>query len=303
MRYLVGYSPSPRGRDALNLAVALASSLGAELDVVYVIKQQNPRLAAPRSNFGALLQEQAVGWLEEAQQWVPTDLKARFHLRQAESTAAGLMEFAEAIAAGAIIVGGAKTGGWLFHSLGSVAQALLHRSSIPVILAPRSYDAARVIDQIDCAVSAEIDSISLVEEAVATAQRTGLPVRLVSLVEGAAGPQEQAEAEAILRDLLDQSSIVPLESDRISIRVGQGATIPEAVESVDWSAGSVLMAGSSRLAARGQLFLGSHTAKILTRLPLPLVVVPWDYSPGRRGSAQDPWTGSLPQVKKPAAGA
>ena len=173
MRYVVGYSPSSRGRDALNLAVALASSLGAELDVVYVLKQQNPRLAAPRSNFGAMLQEQAVGWLEEAQQWVPTSLKARFHLRQAESTAAGLMEFAGAIGAGAIIVGGAKTGGWLFHSIGSVGNALLHRASVPVILAPHNYDASTPITQVDCAVSPDISSMCLVEEAVATSNRTG----------------------------------------------------------------------------------------------------------------------------------
>lgn len=297
MRYVVGYSPSPRGRDALNLAVALASSLGAELDVVYVLKQQNPRLAAPRSNFGAMLQEQAVGWLEEAQQWVPTSLKARFHLRQAESTAAGLMEFAGAIGAGAIIVGGAKTGGWLFHSIGSVGNALLHRSSVPVILAPHNYDASTRITQIDCAVSPDIDSIGLVEEAVATCNRTGLSVRLVSLIEDAAADGAAArEAEAGVRDLLEQSSLAPERPDLIAVAVGQGASVPEAVESVDWSAGSVLMAGSSKLAQRGELFLSSNTAKILTRLPIPLVVVPRDYSPGRRGSAQEPWTGSIPVV-------
>ncbi|WP_237234401.1 universal stress protein [Rothia nasisuis] len=296
MRYVVGYSPTPRGRDALNLAVALAQSLGAELDVVYVIKHQNPRLAAPRSNFGALLQQQAVGWLEEAQQWVPAELTARFHLRQSESTASGLMEFAEAISAGAIVVGGAKTGGWLFHSLGSVGNALLHRSSAPVILAPHNYSADTRITQIDCAVSAEIDSISLVEEAVATANRTGLPVRLVSLIEGADGGEAATDAQSAVQELLGQSSVKPVEAAQVSVAVGAGATVPEAVESVDWSAASVLMAGSSKLAARGELFLSSNTAKILTRLPVPLVVVPRDYSPGRRGSAQEPWTGSIPVV-------
>ena len=85
MKYVVGYSPDARGRAALNLGTVLARSLGAELNVVYVIKPQNPRLAAPKSNFDNLLQEQAVGWLEEAQYLVPTDVKARFHLRRADS--------------------------------------------------------------------------------------------------------------------------------------------------------------------------------------------------------------------------
>ena len=80
MKYVVGYSPDARGRAALNLGTVLARSLGAELNVVYVIKPQNPRLAAPKSNFGDLLQEQAVGWLEEAQYLVPTDVKARLQL-------------------------------------------------------------------------------------------------------------------------------------------------------------------------------------------------------------------------------
>jgi len=58
MKYVVGYSPDARGRSALQLGVVLARSLGAELDVVYVIKPQSPRLAAPRSNFEDLLQKE-----------------------------------------------------------------------------------------------------------------------------------------------------------------------------------------------------------------------------------------------------
>lgn len=38
MKYVVGYSPTQRGQDALNLAVVMARSLGAELEVVYVLK-------------------------------------------------------------------------------------------------------------------------------------------------------------------------------------------------------------------------------------------------------------------------
>lgn len=298
MRYVVGYSPTDRGRDALNLGVVLARSLGAQLDVVYVLKNENPRLAAPRSNFGSILRDQAVGWLEDAQYLVPTDLTARFHLRQAESTAAGLMEFAEATDAGAIVVGGARTGGWLFHSIGAAGNALLHRSRTPVILAPRNFASDTHIEQIDCAVSPEIDSISLVEEAIATANRTGLKVRLVSLIEGADSAAAASEAEAGVRELIKQSSVALEKPELLSVTVGHGATVPDAVQSVHWSPQSVLMAGSSKLSQRGELFLSSNTAKILTHLPIPLVVVPRDYSPGRRGSSQQPWTGSIPVVGK-----
>ena len=296
MKYVVGYSPDARGRAALNLGTVLARSLGAELNVVYVIKPQNPRLAAPKSNFGDLLQEQAVGWLEEAQYLVPTDVKARFHLRRADSAVAGLMELAGAIDAGLIIVGGGNSGNWLWHSLGAVGNALLHRSRVPVALAPRDYSADHVINQIDCAISPDIDSINLVEEAIATQNRTGLPVRLVSLYEQN-GAADDKLYRASIEDLVEQSNVAPQNPQQLSIAVGAGTTIVEAVDSVHWDENAILMAGSSKLAQRGELFLSSTTAKIMTKLPIPLVVVPRDYHPGRKGSQQQPWTGSIPVIE------
>ena len=35
----------------------------------------------------------------------------------------------------------------------------------------------------------------------------------------------------------------------------------------------------------------------MTKLPIPLVVVPRDYHPGRKGSQQQPWTGSIPVIE------
>ena len=280
MKYVVGYSPDARGRSALQLGVVLARSLGAELDVVYVIKPQNPRLAAPRSNFEDLLQKQAVQWLEEAQHYVPAQVIARFHLRRAESAVSGLLELADAI-----------------DSLGAVGNALLHRSRIPVALAPRKYSASHTIKQFDCAVSPDIDSINLVEEAIATQNRTGIPVRLVSLYEEGKD-LDDTTYRSIIQDLVDQSAVKPINPQQLSIAVGAGTTIVEAVDSVHWNEDSVLMAGSSKLAQRGELFLSSTTAKIMTKLPIPLVVVPRDYHPGRKGSQQQPWTGSIPIIKQ-----
>lgn len=296
MKYVVGYSPDARGRAALNLGTVLAQSLGAELNVVYVIKPQSTLLAAPRSNFDELLQEQAVGWLEEAQHFVPTNVTARFHLRRADSAVTGLMELAEAIDAGLIIVGGGSSSSWLWHSLGAVGNALLHRSRIPVALAPLQYSPEHAITQIDCAVSPDIDSINLVEEAIETLNRTGLPVRLVSLYEKGKQNLDPQTYQESIQDLVDQAAITPYHPERLSIAVGSGTTIVEAVDSVNWDKNAILMAGSSKLAQRGELFLSSTTAKIMARLPIPLVVVPRDYHPGRKGSQQQPWTGSIPVI-------
>lgn len=90
----------------------------------------------------------------------------------------------------------------------------------PVILAPRNFASDTDIEQIDCAVSPEIDSISLVEEAIATANRTGLKVRLVSLIEGADSAAAASEAEAGVRELIKQSSVALEKPELLSVTVG-----------------------------------------------------------------------------------
>lgn len=299
MKYVVGYSHTARGTDALNLGISLARSLGAELEVVLVLKNQHSGIssASMAGSYGMILRQQADTWLDEAKKLVPEGVKAHFQVRQAESTAQCLMDVAEVINAGLIIVGGAKTGGWFRHSLGSVGNALLHRAKLPVVLAPHDWDSSTEIKEIDCAVSTEFDAIGLVEEAIATQNRTGLAVRLVSMAEGSDPESKQVYRDAV-RDLVTQSSVTPHDPEKLTIEVGVGATIPEAVDDVEWIQESMLMAGSSKLAQKGELFLSSTTAKIMTKLPVPLLVVPRDYHPGRYGSQQEPWTGSLPVIKQ-----
>lgn len=54
---------------------------------------------------------------------------------------------------------------------------------------------------------------------------------------------------------------------------------------VDWPAGGVLLIGSSRLAGRRRLFLGDTAARILTQLPIPLIVMPRHDTPQHRNLA------------------
>jgi nucleotide-binding universal stress UspA family protein len=59
--------------------------------------------------------------------------------------------------------------------------------------------------------------------------------------------------------------------------VAHGRTFEEAVDSLDWLEGELVIIGSSRLAQKNQLFLGSTANKVLRALPVPMVVVPRDY--------------------------
>ncbi|WP_129661509.1 universal stress protein [Rothia halotolerans] len=293
MRYVVGYAAHERGRDALNLGVALARATGAVLEVVVVLRAHDQYSSAPRDNFGILLEDQAKQWLTAAAELLPEDVEFELRMHRSVNAPAGLMEVAATSGAAAIVVGGSSETPWLRHGVGSAGGALLHRSRIPVILAPRGYEPAP-LTEIACAVSPEPESRGLLEEAIATLNRTGLPVRLICLAEGGRG--EAARAREAVEGMVAASAVEPEDPERLRVVVGHGRSVAEAVESVEWGEGTVLMAGSSRLARRGELFLSSTTAKILTRLPIPLVVVPRDYHPGRGGSADQPWTGELPIV-------
>jgi nucleotide-binding universal stress UspA family protein len=63
----------------------------------------------------------------------------------------------------------------------------------------------------------------------------------------------------------------------VSVAVAHGRTIEEAIDGLEWDDGEILIVGSSRLAERNRIFLGSTANKVLRALPVPMVVVPRDY--------------------------
>jgi nucleotide-binding universal stress UspA family protein len=62
------------------------------------------------------------------------------------------------------------------------------------------------------------------------------------------------------------------------IVVAKGRTIEEAVDRLDWEDGEILLFGSSRLAQHRATFLGTTANRILRALPVPMIVVPRDYT-------------------------
>ena len=64
----------------------------------------------------------------------------------------------------------------------------------------------------------------------------------------------------------------------VTVEVAHGRTIEEAIDDIDWDEGEIMIVGSSRLAEKNKLFIGSTAHKVLLALPVPMVVVPRDYS-------------------------
>ncbi|WCI08367.1 universal stress protein [Arthrobacter sp. OVS8] len=184
MRYVVGYTPSDRGADAVALASALARAQGAHLDLVYVVDRRTPYVAMnPEGSRVSAAEQKVLSAEREGLALVPKDLEARFHVRQADSHAAGLIEAAVEYKAGLIVVGAASAGLFKRYTIGSAANALLHASPVPVALAPRGYRHTEPITRLTLAVGQRTGAEAAIDVAVEAAERHGVPLRLVSLVE------------------------------------------------------------------------------------------------------------------------
>ena len=69
MRYVVGYTPSDRGADAVALASAMARAQGAHLDLVYVVDRRTPYVAMNPEGSRVSAAEQKVLTRGTARAW------------------------------------------------------------------------------------------------------------------------------------------------------------------------------------------------------------------------------------------
>lgn len=287
-RYVVAYDGGDRGRDALRWAAVLAGSLDVGLDVVVVVRSDDPfsGVYPPVGDVTGVIAEQARGWADEALAAIGPGVDARADVRTAGSVAEGLLDAATETGAAAVVVG--ADGGVNPLGVGSVARTLLHASPVPVLLVPRRETPDRV-DHLYVAVGTRPGAAAVLSEAWQAAARNGLPLHVVNLVEvdraasdTASGADQEAatRVQALVEDVRSRSAAVP-----VSVEMGRGRTMAEAVGSIDWAAGGLLIVGSSRLAQGRQTFLGPTAARILRHVPVPVVVVPRDPSASTSGGA------------------
>ncbi|BBY58345.1 universal stress protein [Mycolicibacterium sarraceniae] len=271
MRLLIGYLATPGGADALALAVRLARTFDAELDICAVLPVPVPLNMEYQGELG----EQAEQWLDVALKSVPEGVTAHTHVSFHESFAEGISAEAERLGAAAIVVGGAGGGLVGGFSLGSVVNELLHSAPVPVVVAPRGIRHSDVerVRSVTCAVGMRPGAEHLLDLAVRVSTAAGGPLRLVSLVPLDEFGSQQGALDHAAETLATAKSELP-EGFPVSVLVADGATVEAAVEKLDWRDGDLIMVGSSRLAQPRRLFLGSTAAKMLRVLHVPLVVVP-----------------------------
>jgi len=282
--YVVAYEATERGKDAVALGVALARLTAAELRIVLVLPFEvgQPAKAQPgASTYFSLLQAQGEEWLAEALAFVPSDVTATAHIVWADSTSEGLIQAATDFDTDRIVVGAGRGGVLGRFTIGSVANALLHASPVPVALAPAGYVAPERISRITCAVGTRKGWDTLLDSMVAISEGLDVDLRFVTLVEVDASRKDlEKEAGAIgaehLAEVLDYFTPKATNSGSVTTEIAAGTSLEGAVDVIDWRSDEIALVGSSRLAQRGRIFLGTTASRMLHALPVPLIVVPFE---------------------------
>ncbi|WP_338893097.1 universal stress protein [Rhodococcus sovatensis] len=281
MKLTVGYLATPSGDDGVALATVLASALDASIDIVIVIRSDEP-LMEGSGPYRKVLDAKAEQWLSGARAQVPDGIEVATHIARHASFAQGLMEFAAEHDSDMIVVGGAGDGLLNRHTVGSVAGQLLHASPVPIALAPRGYrnGAQRTLTGLTAAVPTRAGTADPSALAITIASAAHLPLRLVSLVSleddgaDADGLETRRRHVAAAQANLENAARKLPDVDGLESVVADGSSLDEAVASLQWSDGDVLFLGSSRLAAPKRVFLGSSASKIIRSTPAPVIVVP-----------------------------
>ena len=150
-----------------------------------------------------------------------------------------------------LIIGATSTGLFKRFTIGSVASALLHASTVPVALAPHGYHRQEALTRISCGLGTRAGAEKLLEFALGMAANRDVPLRVVSLLalDGDAADSADAAreyAEKCLADALaaggpavpgDAKADVPGEAKteaqveaKTEIVVAHGRSIEEAVD-------------------------------------------------------------------------
>lgn len=283
MKLLVAYLATPGGEDAVKLGAALAGTLDVPLDITTVIPPDDP---SPDDDvFAEILDETAHGWLRDAAALVPPGIDVHTYLTVADHAADGLITKANELGSTVLIVGGSGGGLVGRHSLGTVVNDLLHSSPIPVALAPRGYShlGPDSVHGFTAAIGSRPGTEHLLDVAFELSGRGRVPLRLLSLVSADDQPNRRTgdddqsatdRAVDLAQKSLDAAHARLPEKVAVRSELAKGASIGDAVATVEWRDGDIIVVGSSRLAAPQKLFLGTTAAKMLRVLAVPMIVVP-----------------------------
>ena len=288
MNYLVGLT-ALGGRDALALGRMLARSGDVTLTVCVVVPEAwgHPSPARVDAEYSAFLNQYAEEAIAEAREVLGDTVRAEYTSTSASSATEGLIATATETDASLVLLGSARHGPLGRFTIGGITGEMLHASPLPVALAPRGYrpsPEAR-LQRVTCAFSGSTRSKTAFDAAVQLSRRHGVSLRLTTLVvrDGQMYPSQVGyDAERLVAEqwraqaLESQQKALATLPDGVAVESGvvSGRDWEDALDSLPWEEGEVLVVGSSRLGPVARVFLGSNSTKIIRSSPVPVLVIP-----------------------------
>ncbi len=173
--------------------------------------------------------------------------------------------------------------------IGSTADALLHCSPLPLLLAPRNPKLAkRGVTRVNCCYVDTEQSQQALRTAADLAARWRVPLRLVAFSPRGANMyntevkfHEQGDMMVEWREqalaLLDRGRDRALNRHgnlQVETEAGSGYSWAGAISALKWKKGDLLVMGSSALGEFNRVFIGPSTNQILRHSPVPVLISP-----------------------------
>jgi nucleotide-binding universal stress UspA family protein len=296
---VVGYRAGVVGLSGLHLAVRAARTLGTSLVVATVVPRPwlTPSLARVDAEYEQWADRLAADSAQEARRFLRDQcdgIEVTYLDRAHRSVAGGLIEVVEEVGADVLVLGSLPSGGRGLGAqpagggvvIGTTANWLLHASPVPVAISPRGYRAhTGGLTRLTCAYAATPDSVDVVRRCSETAERFGLPMRVITFavrgktmyppevgldVEDEISAAWASQAREILASLKTDGVV----GEDVALHVVTGRSWTEALDKAEWQDGEILALGTRPRDEIRRVFLGSHSAKIIRESPVPVLVLP-----------------------------
>jgi nucleotide-binding universal stress UspA family protein len=290
MTIIAGFSSSRQGTAPLNLAAQISRWTGDKILAAAVVERPWPAKDDPiEAEYVRYVTSQASHAIDRVVGQLPEDLDIPTVVHQSTSIPTGLTELAAAHDARLVVVGSSSSGLLGRVALGSVTERLVHTAAVPVAIAPRGYPLGpEPIRRLTAAYGGEADVNGLIAAAAELAKQWPVLLRIVSFTVRPAtvfsGSIEPSAEDLVVRqwarrtmdDIVKQLNDVRahVAVPDVDVVVGSGHDWREAVESISWEAGDMLLLGSGAAGQAAQVFLGSAASKILRHAPVPVMIVP-----------------------------
>jgi nucleotide-binding universal stress UspA family protein len=281
-RIIAGYVDTPGGRDALELAVALADlSPDTELTVARVYLYNPPVETGPPAGWRKALRDTAEAELASARGRYGDRERTSFTPACGVSPADGLHRLAAELGAHLIVTGMSHGRGAGRILDGSVTEQTLRGAPCAVAIAPVGYaeGAPHPARTIAVAVNGSDESSRALDVAARIARDSGAPLRILGVVEQSAvwysgymGPGAGRDVEEfVLHDLeRARERVTGVDDVRIEILEGE----PSRALSAAAAHAGLLVLGSRGHGPLRRVILGSVSARLVREPPCPLLVLP-----------------------------